>query len=219
MDFVSGAPILSHYFGGDFCVEAFTIDYSGIFFFNAGLRKPPQQIPSSTNYEEYIFSQWKNIIDEQARRRLQAQRQRQQQFAYAANGDDGDSDANGSLTDDMSGPGFTYKLPAQYSSFGNDDDVPFAVGPSHPKFYEKNPNTDRTMSAAAAAATLAEGGSLMKPSDANMLSYKNVLNSDADSIVHLNRCVFKHVCHASLTTNGHFPLSICNTVMAFQRTK
>lgn len=189
-----------------------------------GLRKPPQQIPSSTNYEDYILSQWKNIIDEQARRRFQQQRQRQQQFAYAANGDgddgdgDGDGDANGNinrdaltLTDDMSGPGFTYKLPAHYSSFGHDDDeVPFAVGPSHPKFYEKNPNTDRTMSAAAAAATLAEGGSLIKSGDSNMLTYKNVLNSDADSIVHLNRYVSNSFASTSLlvfglTTIFHFP--------------
>lgn len=159
-----------------------------------GLRKPPQQIPSSTNYEDYILAQWKNIIDEQARRRFQQQRQRQQQFAYAANGDDGDSDSNGngnrdSLTDDMSGPGFTYKLPVHYSSYGNDDDVPFAVGPAHPKFYEKNPNTERTMSAAAAAATLAEGGSLIKSGDLPMLTYKNVLNSDTDSVVHLNRYI------------------------------
>lgn len=138
------------------------------------------------------MAQWKNIIDEQARRRFQQQRQqKQQQFAYAS---DDDSDANGnananangdSLTGDMSGPGFTYKLPARYSSFGNNDDVPFAVGPSHPFFYEKNPNGDRMMAETAdAAATLAEGGSLTK-SDAPMLTYRNVLNADADSI-HLN---------------------------------
>lgn len=166
-----------------------------------GLRKPPQQIPSSTNYEDYIFSQWKNIIDEQARRRFQQQRLRQQQFASNSGGggggvgDDGsssssDSDLNGnrdSLTGEMSGPDFTYKLPVHYSSFGNDDEVPFAVGPAHPKFYEKNPNTDRSMAAAAAAATLAEGGSLIKSSgDLPMLTYKNVLNADADPIVHLN---------------------------------
>lgn len=180
-----------------------------------GLRKPPQQIPSSTNFEDYFLSQWKNIIDEQARRRFQQQRQRQQQFAYAANGDtDGDGDATGninhdslSLTDDVSGPGFTYKLPAHYSSFGNnEDEVPFAVGPSHPKFYEKNPNTERTMSAAAASATLAEGGSLLKSGDSNMLTYKNVLNSDADPIVHLNRYVFNILRqpHYSSSTNCYF---------------
>lgn len=137
------------------------------------------------------MSQWKNIIDEQARRRFQQERQKQQQFAYA-NGED--SDANGntdrdSLTDDMSGPGFTYKLPVHYPSFDSYDENAFAVGPEHPKFYEKNPNTERVMAkaaaaAAAAAATLAEGGSLTK-SDASMLTYRNVLNSEADS-VHLN---------------------------------
>lgn len=150
----------------------------------AGLRKPPQQITASTNYEDYILSQWKNIIDEQARRRFQQQRQKQKQFAYA-NGDDSDANGNSehdALTDDVSGPGFTYKLPVHYSSFGNE----FAVGPENPKFYEKNPNTERVMAeaAAAAAATLAEGGSLSK-SDAPMLTYRNVLNSEADS-VHLN---------------------------------
>lgn len=119
-----------------------------------GLRKPPQ-LASGTNYENYLLAQWKNIIDEQARRRFQQQRQKQQ-FSYS-NGD--------SLTDEASGPGFTYKLPVQYSSFGNEDEVPFAVGPSHPKFYEKIANTN-------ADATKTEP----------VLTYKNVLNSENDPV-------------------------------------
>lgn len=87
--------------------------------------------------------------------------QRQKQPFSFSNGD--------SLTDDeVSGPGFTYKLPIQYSSYGSDDEIPFAVGPGHPKFYEKlpnqHPNTDTT--------------SKTEP----VLTYKNVLNSENDPV-------------------------------------
>lgn len=120
-------------------------------FFSTGLRKPPQS--SGSNYENYILTQWKNIIDEQARRRFQQERQ-QQQFPYS-NGD--------SLTDEVSGPGFTYKLP--FSSYTSDDEIPFAVGPSHPKFYEKIGNT-------------VKDASKTDP----MLTYKNALNSENDPV-------------------------------------
>lgn len=120
-----------------------------------GLRKPPQ-IASGTNYENYLLTQWKNIIDEQARRRFQQQRQKQQ-FAFSNDGD--------SLTEEMSRPDFTYKLPVQYSSFGSEDEIPFAVGPGHPKFYDKIPNTNKDPA-----------------KTEQMMSYKNVLNSENDPV-------------------------------------
>lgn len=66
----------------------------------------------------------------------------------------------------MSGPGFTYKLPVQYSSFGSEDEIPFAVGPGHPKFYEKIPNTNKEP---------AKTGQQMP-------TYKSVLNSENDPV-------------------------------------
>lgn len=123
-------------------------------FILLGLRKAPP-MSSGSNYENYILAQWKNIIDEQARRRFQQERQ-QQQFAYS-NGD--------SLTDEVSGPGFTYKLPVHYSLYGTDDEIPFAVGPSHPKFYEKIGNT------------------VQEPTKTDpLLTYKTVLNAENDPV-------------------------------------
>lgn len=110
---------------------------------------------SVSNYDNYILAQWKNIIDEQARRRFQQERQ-QQQFSYS-NGD--------SLTDEVSGPGFTYKLPVHYPSFASDDETPFAFGPSHPKFYEKI------------------GNPVKEPTKTDpILTYKNILNSENDPV-------------------------------------
>lgn len=40
------------------------------------------------------------------------------------------------VADEMSGPGFTYRLPIYYP--GQDDAEPFAVGPSNPKYYEND---------------------------------------------------------------------------------
>lgn len=98
---------------------------------------------------------WKNFVDEQARRRLQQQRQ-QQQYSYSN---------NEPQTNDGAGPGFTYKLPVQYQSFGNDDEIPFAYGPGHPKFYEKIGNT------------------IKDPIKTDpVLTYKNVLSSENDPV-------------------------------------
>lgn len=99
---------------------------------------------------------WKNIIDEQARRRFQQQRQKQQ-FPFA-NDDD-------TVTDEISGPDFTYKLPMQYSSFGNENEKPFAYGPNHPKFYEKIPPVNKNSAKIETIHT-----------------YKNVLNSEIDPV-------------------------------------
>lgn len=129
-----------------------------VFFFLPGLRKQPPQMSPGSSYENYLLASlnWKNIIDEQARRRFQQQRQ-QQQYSYSN---------NEQLTDEGSGPGFTYQLPVQYPPFSsNDDDVPFAIGPGHPKFYEKV-------------------GSSIKDSvksDA-VLTYKNVLGAENDPV-------------------------------------
>lgn len=39
--------------------------------------------------------------------------------------------------EEIAGPGFTYKLPL-LTDLPNDDMPPFAVGPGHPKYYERN---------------------------------------------------------------------------------
>lgn len=71
-----------------------------------------------------LLTQLINIIEEQARRRLQ-QQHRQQQLHH------------GQLSaEEISGPGFTYQLPKYTPPVG--DEIPFAVGPSDPKYYEKN---------------------------------------------------------------------------------
>lgn len=59
------------------------------------------------------------------------------------------------------GSGFTYKLPIQFAPFSTDDDVPFAVRPGHPKFFEKNPNAMK-----------------IEPP----LTYQNVLNLENDPV-------------------------------------
>lgn len=81
-----------------------------------------------SNYDAYI--QWKNGYDEQARRRFQQKRQQQQQLHHLHQSDD-------TLTDDMLGPAFTYKLPVDVAPYDNDAMPPFAVGPGNPKYYEK----------------------------------------------------------------------------------
>lgn len=71
-----------------------------------------------------LLTQLINIIEEQARRRLQQHRQQQMHRGQLS-------------TEEISGPGFTYQLPINYAPpIG--DEVPFAVGPSNPKYYEKN---------------------------------------------------------------------------------
>lgn len=120
-----------------------------------GLRKPPQ-VSQNSNYENYLLMQLKNFVDEQARRRFQQQRQQQQQNSMQN---------IESLTDEVSGPGFTYKLPIQYGSLSNDE-PPFAIGPGHPNYYDK---TD-------------------KPSGDNdpMLTYGRILSNDNDGPVRLS---------------------------------
>lgn len=75
-----------------------------------------------------------------------------------------------SLTEEVSGSGFTYKLPIQYPSFANGE-IPFAVGPGHPKYYEKNENSN--INAAASDPD-------------SVLSYKTSLNTENDSPVRLS---------------------------------
>lgn len=72
-----------------------------------------------------LLTQLINIIEEQARRRLQQQHRQQQLHRDHLS------------TEEISGPGFTYQLPINYPS-PTDNDVPFAVGPSDPRFYENN---------------------------------------------------------------------------------
>lgn len=106
----------------------------------------------------------KSIIDDQARRRFQQERH-QQHFSYP-NVDERE----------MTGPAFTFKLPMQ--PFGNVDEIPFAFGPSHPKFYEKNPT----------------------PTD-NVLTYRKALSTDSD-LVHFNSDgVSSHVVKAPMNVN------------------
>lgn len=131
--------------------------YNFNLIFSPGLRKPPQISPGP-NYENYLLASlnWKNIIDEQARRRFQQQRQQQQQYSYSN---------NEQLTDEGAGPGFTYKLPVQYPSFGSDDEVPFAIGPGHPKFFEK-------------VSSSVKDAAKSDP----VLTYKNVLGAENDPV-------------------------------------
>lgn len=124
-----------------------------------GLRRPPQissNIAPNSNYENYLLANLA-IITEQARRRFQ-ERQQQQQYSFQNN--------NEQLTDEGSGPGFTYKLPIQYSPFSSEnDDVPFAIGPGHPNFYEKN------------------GNSFKDSIKSNpIITYKNVLSTENDPV-------------------------------------
>lgn len=71
-----------------------------------------------------LLTQLINIIEEQARRRFQHHRQQEMHRGQLS-------------TEEVSGPGFTYQLPINYPpSIG--DEVPFAVGPSNPKYYEQN---------------------------------------------------------------------------------
>lgn len=142
-----------------------------------GLRKPPQ-LPSGSSYENYLLAQWKemkNIIDEQARRRFQQERQQQQQYSFPN---------NEQLADEVSGPGFTYRLPIQYSPFTNDEEPPFAVGPGHPKFYEKigHPIKDSTAKS--------------EP----VFTYKNVLGSENEP-VHLTSDGIFHKVKAPMNVN------------------
>lgn len=67
-----------------------------------------------------------------------------------------------SENEEVSGPGFTYQLPINYAPpIG--DEVPFAVGPSNPKYYEKSdPNVN-------------------KP-----IYYNNILNADNETPVRLS---------------------------------
>ncbi|XP_031620178.1 uncharacterized protein LOC116338821 [Contarinia nasturtii] len=94
-----------------------------------GLRKPPS-ISSGSPYDNVLLLKNRN---EHARRRFQQRQQQQQHYSFPN---------DEPLTDEVSGPGFTYKLPIQYQPYTSDDDeIPFAVGPNHPKFYEKIGNT------------------------------------------------------------------------------
>lgn len=104
--------------------------------------------------------QLKNFVDEQARRRLQQQRQQQQQQQQ----NQIQNIESLTLSDEQSGAGFTYKLPIQYPSLSNDD-PPFAIGPGHPKYYEK----------------------IDKPSadDESLSTYGKMLNSDSEPPVRL----------------------------------
>lgn len=101
------------------CLFASTIDL--------GLRKPPQSSnwPSLTDENAILLAQLSNIIEEQARRRLQQQWQQKQQQKLLRD----------QYPSEMDGDGFTYQLPFNKPSLS--DDIPFAVGPSDPRFYEK----------------------------------------------------------------------------------
>lgn len=117
-------------------------------FWNKGLRKPPPRVPG---YENYLLAQLKNL--EQARRRFQQERQQQQQYSFPN---------NEIMTQEMSGPGFTYKLPIQYPLYANDDEeIPFAVAPGHPKYYEKIDSNTKS-----------------EP----IITYQNVLGAESDPV-------------------------------------
>lgn len=141
-----------------------------------GLRKPPQS-GSGSSYD-YLLAQWKemkNIINEQARRRFQQERQQQQQYSFSN---------NEPLADEVSGPGFTYQLP-QMPAFSSDEEPLFAVGPSHPKFYEKVgiPIKDETTQ-----------------SQEPVFTYKKVLGAENDP-VHLTSDGIFHKVKAPMNVN------------------
>lgn len=76
----------------------------------------------------YLLAQLSSIIEEQARRRFQQQLQQQQQQQLQRT----HSAAN---IQELSGPGFTYQLPiVNYEP--HNDEIPFAVGPSNPRYYD-----------------------------------------------------------------------------------
>lgn len=64
-------------------------------------------------------------------------------------------------TEEISGPGFTYQLPMNYEPPVGDE-VPFAVGPSNPKYYEKSDTNN------------------------NNPMYYNILNNDNETPVRLS---------------------------------
>lgn len=71
-----------------------------------------------------LLTELLKIIGAQARRRLPQHRQQQLHHGQFS-------------AEEISGPGFTYQLPINYESpIG--DDIPFAVGPSNPKYYESS---------------------------------------------------------------------------------
>lgn len=113
--------------------------------------------------QNYLFTELKNIIDEQARRRFQEQLHKKQLSQQSGE----------PLTEEVSGPGFTYELPIQYPYYPIDDEKPFAYGPGNPKYYEK---TDSTKTTAGGS----NGG--IDP----LITYKAILNGENETPARLS---------------------------------
>lgn len=84
--------------------------------------------------ESLLLAQISSIIEEQARRRFQQQLQQQHQLLN----DRGIKTAKDILQPSVNTEEFTYEMPLRQLENG-DEDIPFAVSPADPRYYETNP--------------------------------------------------------------------------------
>lgn len=138
-----------------------------ICFYYLGLRKPPQSPNWPTIHDEnaYLLAQLSNIIEEQARRRLHQQWQQKQQQKLLRD----------QYPSEIIGDGFTYRLPIVKSS--SSDDIPFAVGPSDPRYYESDSGSSSSSNNANNANNANNNQYPQQSSNFN----KNDLSKDVDS--------------------------------------